>query len=405
MKNRSDSRIQNSAYYILVLLMIFLPFSSWIISLTGSSSFSLIRDFLVGLIFLLSLFNLKKIFTNKISLIAVALIIFGFLTYFWREASPYQWLRGFRFTFMPLILFLSLLAFQLNQNQKKNLIYIIATEAVLLGVVALLEYFNIKIPMCQDYNATGALNETNYVGNTGVVRLKSIVAGPNALGLYFLAILGYLLGSKKNIYLWFAAVFLATILVLTFSRSAVIGLIVLFLLSLFFYLKDKIGKTKSILATGVAVIVLFVSGYFAYNQPKLGDFFTHANSSDMRIEQYRRIWNQKNEIGLLGRGMGTAGPSSINRLDGGPNHWTENIYFDFFEETGLIGILIYLSLIILLFRRLIRNEDKTGLLLISAFSISGIFINYYNGQVGIYLFWLAVALTLKDNLSDEKNSN
>jgi cell division protein FtsW (lipid II flippase) len=176
-----------------------------------------------------------------------------------------------------------------------------------------------------------------------------------------------------------------------------VGLIVMMLSYFLIGWGRRIGAPKSILITAIILIVLAIGSIFAYRQPRLKDFFTHGGSSDMRIEQYQRLWHQKNEIGWVGRGLGTAGPSSINRLDNGPNHWTENIYLDLFEETGLVGIVIYLALIISLIIEVAKidtMEKKTAFLLLAGFSVAGLFINYYTGQVGIYLFWLAMGLAV-----------
>jgi O-antigen ligase len=146
----------------------------------------------------------------------------------------------------------------------------------------------------------------------------------------------------------------------------------------------------------VLVLLFSLAGVAVYKNPSTRDLVSHSDSTSIRFDQYKRIWDSRNEIGLLGRGTGTAGPSSQNRIDGGPNHFTENIYLDIFEELGLLGFTIYLVLILSLlvysYRRINSDEGLSAFMLLSAFFATGLFVNYYTGQAGIFLVWLSVAL-------------
>jgi O-antigen ligase len=198
---------------------------------------------------------------------------------------------------------------------------------------------------------------------------------------------------------WILALVFATILVLTFSRSAVIGLLSILLIATFLYAKRKIGWIKSTIIILGALLLLALGSLLVYSQPGYKEYFTHYDSSKLRILQYERVWDKKDEIGLTGRGVGTAGPSSQFRLDGGENHWTENVYLDTFEELGYVGLLIYLSLVLAAIVTTGKNfgskDGLTAFLLLSGLGITGIFINYYTGQAGIFLMWLASGLSLK----------
>jgi len=391
-------------FYLLCLLLIFLPLSSWLISLTGIASLTLIRDALIGLIFVLALINPNcQKFDKRILRLVSLFIAWGVVSYFWREASAMQWLKGFRFTFLPLFFFLAVWNFDFNSGQKNIIYKLIFGGAIVIFVLALLSLFGVNVPMTTAYSGQGALASVHYVGNSLIPRLQSVLAGPNALGLYLIAIIGLLLGNLKSrklaLYLLVPAII---ILVLTFSRSALIGLLIMALVFLFMVLKEKLGATKSFFIVIMISLLITLAGFFAYRSPVLQNYFTHDNSSSLRYEQYQRIWDTKAEIGLFGRGVGTAGPSSQARLDGGENHWTENIYLDIFEELGFVGLILYLTLIIsLIFLTAKRGRDKSAFLIITTFAVTGIFINYYTGQVGIFLMWLAVALTL----SNKKDTN
>jgi hypothetical protein len=390
-------------FYLICILITFLPLSSWLISLTGMASLTLVRDVLILIMAFLTVFTIDLKKGNKtICWLVFAFIAWGVLSFFWREASAMQWLKGFRFTFLPIIFFLSLLHYEFNDIQKKVIFRLILAGAIVILAFAALSLCGINIPLTTSLSGQGALESVHYVGNSTIPRLQSILAGPNALGLYLLAILGLVaanLKEKKSIRVLLWPVVL--ILFLTFSRSAFIGALVVALLTIFLALKDKIGALKSALAVIGISIVIALAGFIAYKSPSLQNYFTHDNSSSLRYEQYQRIWETKSEIGLLGRGSGTAGPSSQSRLDGGVNHWTENIYLDIFEELGFIGLSLYLVLIGALIYSTYKRGNKSAFLILTAFAVTGIFINYYTGQVGIFLMWLTAVLALNDKGKDD----
>ena len=399
---------QKISFYSLILLFVFLPFSSWLVSMTGKASLSLIRDGLVLIIFLSVLFA-RNIKFNKITIIALLFIIYGILTYFWREASPLQWLRGFRFTFVPIILFLSVSNLKFDEKEKIFLLWSVLVGALVITIISIAEFIGLKIPLTTDMSAGNGLEATQYLQGH-IRRLQSLLAGPNALGLYMLALTAYALGLFKKIrpkLIWMMSI-LGIIIFFTFSRSSLAGLVALLIVSSVIWFYKKIGHFKTIVVAVLFIVILAILSLTLYKSDKYNNYITHGTSSSLRYEQIIRVWNQKNEIGLLGRGSGTAGPSSQNRLDGGPNHWSENIYLEIFEELGLIGLILYLAIIVLLLRSSWKNyntpEGQTAFLITLGFAVSGLFLNNYTGQVGIYLLWLANGLTLQKG-NDEKNTN
>ena len=387
-------------FYLIEALIIFLPFSSWLVSLTGQPTISLIRDILVFSLFLVSIpdykiRNLKKLHPTLILLF----ILFVFLSYFWTEAGPFQWLRGVRFWLTPLLLLLTtiLIDFKLEQIQKfvRTIIYV----SVIITGFAILEPVGVKLSTVSILSGAGSLESVNLVGALKINRLESILAGPNALGLYLLVIISVLLGWQGEIKHYKLILFFsALILILTFSRSAWIGLIVL-LLNLAI-IKYKLSFVK--ISYLVILLVVLVSGtfYISKKSQTLSQIFNHGLSTDMRLEQYNRIVEEKFEIGLLGRGAGAAGPSTQNRLDNGSNHWTENTYLDTFEEFGLIGLLLFLTIVIVWWRQhLLHIQDdqdpvlRTAHLALPSFLIAGFFINFFTGQVAVFMFFLTIGLT------------
>lgn len=391
--------------YSLYGLIVFLPFSSWLVSLTGFAWISLLRDLFVLTIFVFAFFlREEKKFISSYYLPVVLFVVWTLLSIFWREASLSQWLKGVRLLILPLLLFISLQWVSLYATVKNNINKLIIFSSIVIVTFAVLELIGVKIPLTTALSGSGALVANQMVGTLGIARIGSILAGPNALGLYLLVMAALSLnasnyfGKKNSLILTLIYSFL---LILTFSRSALIGLILLFLTLLMIQLSRKKSIVYSAIVGLFVVTLLSGASFVLYQNPKTQNFLTHFSSSSLRFEQYQRIWNQRYEIGLLGRGAGTAGPSSQVRLDGGENHWTENVYLDIFEELGLIGFSLYvfavLSALILNCRKInVSNESKIAFLLSLSFLITGIFINYYTGQVAIFLFWLINGLALKE---------
>jgi hypothetical protein len=393
----------NIVLYLVATLFLFLPFSSWLVSLTGNIWTSAVRDILVVLIFIFATLNIKRFKPNFSAWTVIVFLIYALLSFFWREASAAQWLKGARFLLEPLVLFISLSTFQFDVKQKKILFITLFTSAAIIIIFAILEIFHIYIPLTTALSGSGGITRGSMVGTINIERLQSVLDGPNALGLFLLALSGYVVAFFRNKTAKYILLILSSILLLlTFSRSALLGLIVLTLIYLGYTLKKaKISKIWiCTIPIAIALIISF-AGFSLYKNPSTRDFISHQDSTSERFLQYQRVWDSRYEIGLLGRGTGTAGPSSQNRIDGGPNHFTENIYLDIYEELGLVGIAIYLVLIVSLIvysgRRVGSREGLGAFLLLISFSSSGFFVNYYTGQVGIFLVWLMAGLLIQNN--------
>ncbi|MDO8444024.1 MAG: O-antigen ligase family protein [bacterium] len=386
-------------FWLIEALVIFLPFSAWLVSLTGRPEISLIRDILVFSLFLVSLFEFKiDNFKKPLPIIILVYIFVILLSYFWVQASTAQWFRGAKFSITPMLLMLTLITSKLEKKEIRIIVKTIIGTSLIVIVLAILELLGFKLPTVSVLSGAGALESINLVGALKINRLASVLAGPNALGLYLLVIISILLGWREEIKHYKPILFFsALILILTFSRSAWIGLIVLLLYLAIFKYKLSFVKISYLFI----LLVVLVSGifYLSKKSQTLSQIFNHGLSTDMRLEQYNRIIKEKFEIGLLGRGAGAAGPSTQNRLDNGPNRWTENTYLDIFEEFGLIGVMLFISIILLILKESVKNRQsnfgRVAVLLIPSMMIAGFFINFYTGQVAVYCFFLAGGLSFE----------
>ena len=172
-------------------------------------------------------------------------------------------------------------------------------------------------------------------------------------------------------------------MLLTFSRSSYLGLFVGALGLLVAGRTLLKGYTKPLIA-GLLMAVVLVGGLYILQPQAL----TRDNSNAVRVEQYSRLWNDKEQIGFWGRGAGAAGLVSVDRLDGGPNFYTENSYLDAYEAVGLLAALAYLGFWIFLAWSLLRTQNATAIAVgatVLGLAVAGMFINHYTGQAAIWL--------------------
>lgn len=384
---------------LVILLIIFLPLSAWLVSFSGHDWLSLGRDVLLFSIGLSSIFASKKSWRPS-NWWLVAFTIWGLLSFFWREESLAQWLRGVRFILEPTILYLCVASTPFASQEKQLILKTFVWVAV---VVALLGVVDITLPNLLHFtlsqqNRPGQLVSLHAIGQ--LPRAEATLAGPNALGLYLMIALGSFLSWRRffNRYLnFFLLLFLSLGLVLTFSRSSLIGLL-LALMSGLVLSRDSINlKTK--LALGRTIVLLLIFGAFAFLAlPRVA--FTHGNSDSIRLEQYKRLWSDRSQISWHGRGIGSAGLVSQNRLDGGPNHFTENSYLDVFEGLGLVGALLYIGVWVTMLGRVLRSQDEfsagvfmAGLSLVGA----GLFVTQFTGQAALWTTIILLAIFGKSN--------
>lgn len=397
----------------LVALIVFLPLSAWLVSLTGQNWVGLGRDLLLALLIGLSLTNWftpspvegrARRAVNATTWLALIFIILVLTSYFYRQDSIEQWLRGVRYLIEPLLLFVALQLFPLKLPHK-NLWRALALVTILVVTGAIIEFFAPNF-----FRATFDVSGRGYLGQihlaSSLTRLQSTLAGPNALGLFLMTALLIFPVWQKTAprYLAIFAGGLGLVaLLLTFSRSSYTG----FLFggaTLVTAGGQVLGKSARLFST-IFVILLVSIGVLLIVRP---EELVRTSSNTTRFEQYERVWAQKSEIGWWGRGAGAAGLVSVDRLDGGPNFYTENSYLDAYEAVGLLAALAYLGFWILLIRSLLMVKTVESITVSAAvlgLAVAGLFINHYTGQAAIWLVLLFAGVVLGQKESSTITDN
>lgn len=382
--------------------------SAWFISLTGLVWLTLIRDALIACIILATLPAITKQ-RNWLIYTALAFIGFTLLSVFWRDPSLAQWAKGFRFIISPIVLFTALSSITFQKNQRQIILRVIWAIGLGIALIALFQLVGVKIPLVTEASDFGALESPHRVGELMLYRVQSILAGPNALGLFMFVVLVAGLNlfqtTKTKFILLTCMALLLLVLVMTFSRSSWLGIVFSSGYLVWQYLKLKTGSKILPTLTLFAFFALAaVGGYLlTINNYAAREVLIHGSSSPVRIEQYQRIWRDKFDIGLFGQGTGTAGLASQYRLDDGTNQFTENIYLDMFQELGLIGLTLYLAFLLSTWYRLqtlpATHESRILRALFVSFCFIGLFISTYTGQLAAFAFWILLGIHINGEVS------
>lgn len=237
-------------------------------------------------------------------------------------------------------------------------------------------------------------NDSNYV------RIASTLRGANPLGAYLLIPLSMLavLISKRQQNKKQTALFIGALIVLffTFSRSAWIGALLAFA-TIILVQYPKVYKNTKFLIAGVTVAaigLLTVVGLQNNSRFQNLVFHTHDNSAVATSSNDKRgdaLLDGVNDVvdEPLGEGPGSAGPASVYN-DNKPRI-AENYYLQIAQETGWIGLGLFLLINIGVGYLLWLRRDDTLALSLFASLIGISFINLlshaWTDDTLAYVWW------------------
>jgi len=213
--------------------------------------------------------------------------------------------------------------------------------------------------------------------NSHFIRAQSTLRGANPLGAYLVIILSalgvlYARGKRKILCGVFGA-FALFALYASGSRSAWIGTAVAIAIIAWFQLRNK--RAKLIFSgTAIALVAVASIGYLALkNNTSVQNTVLHTQthsavsttSNDQHLTALRQgvkdLWRQP-----LGDGPGTAGPASVYNT-GHPTRIAENYYVQIAQETGWLGLALFVSILTLVAME-IYSQIKTSRLALALFA-------------------------------------
>lgn len=243
------------------------------------------------------------------------------------------------------------------------------------------------------------------------IRAASFTRGPNPLGAFLIlptivvASYGYrLFRQRKHRYTWRHFFYVASPLVVllgglyaTHSRSAMLGLFV----AGGSWLGLRLTRRSRVYLIGLLTVLVVLFGIMTYTfrtTPFVKNTIFHDNSGNVstatsnagHIESLEEGVKDVKERPLLGCGPGCAGPAST-RSTSSPKI-AENYYIQIAQETGIVGLGLFLVIIILIGRQLYRLQETdwfAGIMLavLIGLSVTNLLLHTWADDTVAYIWW------------------
>ncbi len=419
LKFLSKQNFISLASFLILLIIALVPFHGfltvWLSSLIGHYTLlRLWKEFLLVIILLIGCFFLffdKKIkntlFKDKLIFLIVLFlliqIIWGIFSYLNKDVSKKALFYGLLvnsryFIFFGLALIIALKNTKLGNNLPKLILY----PSLVVIIFGLLQIFVLPHNFLSyfGYGPKTIMPYETINSNSKYVRIISTLRGANPLGAYLIVPISLLIGlffiKRKKIQISLLIVLGLIVLFFSFSRSAFLGVAVSAVIIIFYSIKSS--KLRKYLAIGALILVLLGgSGVYLFrNSHMVQNLLLHTQSNSKIKLTSDQAHLQALTSGLsgiikdpLGKGPGTSGPASIYN-----NHKPripEDYFIQIGEETGIIGLGVYLAITILVAYRLYKDRSNYFSLFLFAsligISVVNLFLFGWSDDTLSYLWW------------------
>jgi O-antigen ligase len=245
--------------------------------------------------------------------------------------------------------------------------------------------------------------------NSRYIRVQSTTRGANPLGAYLvivIATLAVLFAAAKRRWVWAAAGLVALLaLYATGSRSAWIGVLLALIFIAWRQLESR--RLRMLFGGGVVLVLLLFGGaaLLLRNNVSLQNALLHTQQHSKSATGSNSAHASALKNGLtdvlhqpLGDGPGTAGPASEYN-SGHPARIAENYYVQIAQETGWLGGVLFISILVLTGRELYRQVHGSRLALMVFAAFIGIaFVNLLShawaDDTLAFVWWGLAAITL-----------
>lgn len=326
------------------------------------------------------------------------------------KALGYAWIINVRFLLFFLVVWATATQFPaLTRKWPRWVVW----PAVVVVVVGLLQYFVLPYDVLRHvgYNQSTIYPYETINHSLQHIRIMSTLRGANPLGAYLIVVLSLLVvlwRKHKNIWYGLLLVGGAVTLFLSFSRSAWIGMVLSIGVLLWTFAKTKRAKQYAIGSLALVVLLAGAIGLGLRHNTSFQDALLHTNDHSKIATSSNQGHVSALRSGVMdllkdpfGRGPGSAGPASV--YNNHPVRIAENYFIQIGQETGWIGLLVFVAINIVLARALWRRRHQSLALGLLAALIGLTFVNLLShawaDDTLAYLWWglagLAVAVDLK----------
>jgi hypothetical protein len=369
----------------------------------------------------------KQIYNSKliwfIKAFLVVQLIWGIVAYFNHDLSKKALAYGLLLDCRYLIFFVVVWIIALkNKTLLKKVPKTIIYSALVVVGFGLLQIFVLPHNFLSHfgYGPKTIMPYQTINSNSKYVRILSTLRGSNPLGAYLIIPLtmlsAYFLQKKGKLKSALMIVLTLTVLVFSFSRSAWIGALVAMLIVCFYSIRSKKIRTNLTFLL-IAVLIIGSLGVYALrNNHKVQNLIFHTQShssakisSDQAHESAVIIGIKEVLKDPVGKGPGSAGPASV--YNNHPARIAEDYYVQIAQESGFIGLALYLIIIGLIGYHFWRERHNTlGLILFASLvgiSLVNVFLFAWSDDTLSYLWWGLAGIgygALETNSALESNS-
>lgn len=317
-------------------------------------------------------------------------LLLGVISYAKSEVTAKALAYGILVNLRYLVWFLVvLLAAQRSSFLRRNWPKLLLVPAAIVVVFAVLQYTVVPHDFLAHfgYNANTTITPIETINHNGnYIRVQSTLRGANPLGAYLVIVLSalgvfYLRGKRKLLCVVFGLIALAA-LYASGSRSAWGGAVLSLAVIAWLQLKSK----RSRLLFGgaaIAVVVLASVGYLLFkNNVSVQNHLLHTQAHSAIKKTSDKAHASALRDGIadvlrqpLGDGPGTAGPASEYNGKHLPRI-AENYYVQIAQETGWLGLALFVSILVLVALELFEQISSSRLALVVFASFIGVaFVN------------------------------
>jgi hypothetical protein len=405
LKNLNLKLVYHETINLLVIfLLCFLPFNAIlkVVSVYGLGipNVSLLKEILIILLAMLMVFNLKKVFENRLIIAtSVIYLVYICVSLLWlNDPSISGFINGFKFDGIYIVCLLIglLIPKEISNNWLKYVKISVLANLISLSIGAFFHFVikpkNLTFLGFRNDWSTFIKGESlafcQKIENSPICRFQGLFSGPNQAGANILLLATNIIlltttkvkqfGTKySQVILW---LIILVCLFATFSRSSWLAFITLIVL-----IGLNLKKNIKVFAY-ISIFTIIVAGL---TMSFLPETVLRYGSNSERVQLMKEGISQVATSPLIGQGIGFSGPASHGLEN---PIITENWFIQVAINYGLIGFALYLLLYFAIIRKLLSTKNYAYFALFIALLIPLNLLHYFEDSSFAYTLFLLTGL-------------
>lgn len=377
-------------WYLTISLLIWLPLSPFVVTVTKLPALSLYRELVVFVLVVASYIyrrQTKQYLIDDTERLIAALIILALVSTLLVTHDFFALLWSARYSLEPWLVFWALHVFSVSDEHRQQLIgswVKLAVGLILVGILMVTVIGKERLIKI-GYNAEVAVGNGQWTAQAtlpayqtvagSIPRLQSTLTGPIQFAGFVLLLFALLPYVRQRQPQWYLAIYFITIvgLIGTFSRAAWVAVFILALFGVIKKLKAKGWTGSNITALALVTLVVAVVSiglvlFRANNESGrqlVAEIFNREGSDREHVESISQSLTKWPKLVTTGFGFGRSGAGSIQnaaRNTAAPApRFVDNSYLRWLEELGPLGLFVFCSLLALLLLDLRKDPQNKPL--------------------------------------------